>query len=208
MTSSEDPIRRQLIEARTAQILDAAAQVFAAKGFHRATTKEIAKVAGVSEGTIYNYFESKGELLISLMARLSAIGRLEEEISHVQQTQSPREFFTAIIEGRVERVVQNQEILRAILPEVFTNEELRRHFRGPFLEGVVTLLEQNLESRIERGDIRPVDVPLTVRALQGMFLGLMLLRILGDELLQERWHDLPEVMIGLIFDGLNPPDGG
>ena len=62
MPTSPDPIREQLIEARRNQILDAAAAVFAEKGFHRATTKEIAKTAGVSEGTIYNYFASKADL--------------------------------------------------------------------------------------------------------------------------------------------------
>ncbi len=46
--------RERRIAARKEQILDAAAQVFAAKGFHRATTKEIAEAADVSEGTIYN----------------------------------------------------------------------------------------------------------------------------------------------------------
>ena len=45
MTTS-DPIREQLLEARRNQLLDAAAEVFAAKGFHQSTTKEIAKTAG------------------------------------------------------------------------------------------------------------------------------------------------------------------
>ncbi|MFL7790868.1 MAG: helix-turn-helix domain-containing protein, partial [Anaerolineae bacterium] len=56
MPTNQDPIRQQLIEARRNQILDAAAAVFAEKGFHRTTTKEIASRAGIAEGTIYNYF--------------------------------------------------------------------------------------------------------------------------------------------------------
>ena len=54
MSTSPDPIREQLIEARRNQILDAAAAVFAEKGFHRATTKQIAKTAGVSMTDILN----------------------------------------------------------------------------------------------------------------------------------------------------------
>jgi AcrR family transcriptional regulator len=47
------------------QLLDAATQVFAARGFARATTKEIARAAGVAEGTIYRHFADKHELFFA-----------------------------------------------------------------------------------------------------------------------------------------------
>jgi TetR/AcrR family fatty acid metabolism transcriptional regulator len=50
-------VRDLLVAARREQILGAATRVFADKGFSRATTREVARAAGVSEGTIYNYFE-------------------------------------------------------------------------------------------------------------------------------------------------------
>ncbi|MCK4450178.1 MAG: helix-turn-helix transcriptional regulator, partial [Anaerolineae bacterium] len=58
MTDPNILFKEQMAKARRAQILDAAATMFAKKGFHRATTKEIAKAASVSPGTIYNYFGS------------------------------------------------------------------------------------------------------------------------------------------------------
>ncbi len=45
------------------RIIDAARAVMLNKGLVRATTKEIARAAGVSEGTIYNYFANKEELI-------------------------------------------------------------------------------------------------------------------------------------------------
>jgi AcrR family transcriptional regulator len=63
--------RERRATARRQQILDGAAGVFAEKGFARATTKEIAQSADVSEGTIYNYFDSKADLLIGLMGRVA-----------------------------------------------------------------------------------------------------------------------------------------
>ncbi len=57
------------------------------------------------------------------------------------------------------------------------------------------------------GHIRPVNVPLTVRAVQGMFIGLIVLRILGDEPLESGWDNIPEVLGTLIFDGLRPREG-
>ena len=51
------------------KIRSAALKLFIKKGITGTTTKEIAKKAGVSEGTIYNYFESKGDLAYKLFVR-------------------------------------------------------------------------------------------------------------------------------------------
>jgi len=48
------------------------------------------------------------------------------------------------------------------------------------------------------------NVLLTVRAIQSMFVGLLVLRILGDEPLRSGWDDMSEVLATLIFDGLRP----
>src|SRR5580700_11281349 len=48
------------------RILDAAVRVFAKKGFYATRVSEVAKAAGVADGTIYLYFKSKDELLVSL----------------------------------------------------------------------------------------------------------------------------------------------
>jgi AcrR family transcriptional regulator len=207
MSATEDPIREQLIEARRNQILDAAASVFAEKGFHRATTKDIASAAGVSEGTIYNYFDSKADLLIGIMSRLVELQQLSGELTDGLQA-DVKDFFRAILGQRISRMPQSQEMIQAILPEVLVNPELRERFYQQFVLQLTTLLEQYVETRIKLGHVRPVDVPLTVRTIQGMFVGLFVLRILGDETLLAKWEDLPEVVASLIFDGVRPKDGG
>jgi AcrR family transcriptional regulator len=207
MSATEDPIREQLIEARRNQILDAAASVFAEKGFHRATTKEIASAAGVSEGTIYNYFDNKADLLIGIMSRLVELQQLSGELTDGLQA-DVKDFFSAVLGQRISRFPQSQEMIQAILPEVLVNPELRERFYQQFVLQLTTLLEQYVETRIKLGHIRPVDVPLTVRTIQGMFVGLLVLRILGDETLLSRWEVLPQVVASLIFDGVRPKDGG
>jgi AcrR family transcriptional regulator len=207
MSATEDPVREQLIEARRNQILDAAASVFAEKGFHRATTKDIASAAGVSEGTIYNYFDSKADLLIGIMSRLVELQQLSGELTDGLQA-DVKDFFRAILGQRISRMPQSQEMIQAILPEVLVNPELRERFYQQFVLQLTTLLEQYVETRIKLGHVRPVDVPLTVRTIQGMFVGLFVLRILGDETLLAKWEDLPEVVASLIFDGVRPKDGG
>ena len=54
------------------RILDAAVSVLRARGHHAATTKEIARVAGCSEGSLYTHFANKENLLLAVMTeRLS-----------------------------------------------------------------------------------------------------------------------------------------
>jgi AcrR family transcriptional regulator len=207
MSTSPDPIREQLIQARRNQILDAAAAVFAEKGFHRATTKEIAKTAGVSEGTIYNYFDSKTDLLIGIMTRLAELEHLDEELASALQNDT-RDFLVAIFRHRLGLIQQNDGMIHAILPEMFVSRALRERFYQRFVQPLAALLEQYIQARVELGHIRPLNVPLAVRVVQGMFVGLLVLRILGDEQLVSRWDELPEVLATLIFDGLNPRDGG
>lgn len=52
-----------LVQAKRTQLVDAAVRLFISKGFHQTTTREIAKAAGFSIGTLYEYIESKEDVL-------------------------------------------------------------------------------------------------------------------------------------------------
>jgi AcrR family transcriptional regulator len=60
--------------------------VFAEKGFRRATTREVARVAVVSEGTIYNYFEDKDALLVAILDGLNETERRAEDFEEGMAT--------------------------------------------------------------------------------------------------------------------------
>jgi TetR/AcrR family fatty acid metabolism transcriptional regulator len=66
------------------RILEAAVRVFARKGFHATRVSEVAKAAGVADGAIYLYFESKDRLLISLFEH-----RVERLLTYLE-TELPR----------------------------------------------------------------------------------------------------------------------
>ncbi|WP_030144422.1 TetR/AcrR family transcriptional regulator [Glycomyces sp. NRRL B-16210] len=63
-------------EKRMAELLDAAAEVFAEQGFAKASTNAIAAKAGASPGTLYQFFENKEAIAEALMARY--VTRLRE----------------------------------------------------------------------------------------------------------------------------------
>ncbi|MGB1288043.1 MAG: TetR/AcrR family transcriptional regulator, partial [Aggregatilineales bacterium] len=67
-----DDFQEQLKQARRTLILNAAIDVIAAQGFQRTTIKQIAKKAGVADGTIYNYFKNKGAIMEGIVARMTA----------------------------------------------------------------------------------------------------------------------------------------
>ncbi len=58
--------REQAKQQKKERIIEAAVKVFAQKGFYTANVKDVAKAAGVADGTIYLYFKNKDDLLISL----------------------------------------------------------------------------------------------------------------------------------------------
>ncbi len=59
-TYIKDP---ELVRQRRRQIVDASVQLFIAKGFHRTTTREIARETGISNGLLYEYVRSKEDVL-------------------------------------------------------------------------------------------------------------------------------------------------
>jgi TetR/AcrR family fatty acid metabolism transcriptional regulator len=204
MPTPLDPLREQLIEARRAQILDAAAAVFAERGFHRTTIKAIAAVAGVAEGTIYNYFESKDALLIGLMARLAEVEHFDLELAQGLQD-DPKAFTHAAFRQRLQSMGRGLDLMRAVLPEILVDDALQRRFREQYIEPLAFALEQYVQARIAQGQFRPLNARLVVRILQSTLAGLLLLRLVGEETLEAEWEQVPETLATLMIDGLGMP---
>src|SRR5215469_12740858 len=203
MTDARDPVQALLVTARRNQILDAATQVFAEKGFHRATIKDIAHVAGIADGTIYTYFASKTEVLLGILHRLNESTEREQQLMP-ESEQDLRSFFTVYLRQRMALLWPNAEVFQAVLLEMLANEELREQYYQQVLLPTFTIAEHSFQAQSTTGQIRSIDVPLTVRAIAGLLLGLLTLQLLGDEVIVQRWEELPEVLTSLLFDGLQP----
>lgn len=189
--------------SRRQEILEAAAGLFAEKGYQRTAVKEVAERAGIAPGTIYLYFESKGDLLIHLMIRLAELEEISADLTQARERDA-QTFLSTIFRERMGQAVAHEDMVRAIMPQMLVQPALREQFYEQYVEPLTDLLEQYVEARVEQGDLQPVNVPLTVRAVQSMFFGLIILRILGDEELHTRWDEMPEVVSTLLFEGLSP----
>ena len=206
MSEVRDPIREQLIEARRNQILDAATEVFSRRGYHRATTKEIARTAGISEGTIYNYFRSKDELLMTIMSRFAQAMQLEEMLDQALPD-DPREFFAAMLRYRQSFAEQSLPMLRTVMSEILVDAELGERYYQQLIMPFLGLMEQHVQARIEMGQIRPVNVALLARLFVVINVGLLLGLLLSDPVVKSEWDSLVDGLVNLLFDGLSP-DGG
>ena len=173
--------RRALTEERSAQILDAAARIFAAKGFERATIADVARSAGLAEGTIYNYFKNKNDLLVSLPRRM--IAPTIEYVSEQLATSTPaapfppEQMLTLVAQKLVSTMQANAHIFRALLSAL---PSMKTAAREKYVEQTVMyatgVLEKYFQAQIEQGVVRQGLSPrILARAYIGMFFPFLLL---------------------------------
>lgn len=199
--SGSEAKHKQLVATRRRQILDAATKVFAERGFHRARIKQIAREAGVSEGTIYNYFEDKEALLIGILHRLNETEQRGEDFERAKDMDF-QGFLEAYLHQRTSLILQNREVFRAVLPELLINDGLRGLYLRQLMAPTMKIAEEYFQAMVELGKIREVNVPLAIRTLAGTVVGLLVLDLLGDEEVGSRWQEIPEVVASIMSGGL------
>lgn len=92
-TYIKDPV---LVHQRRRQIVDAAVQLFIAKGFHRTTTREIARATGISNGLLYEYVRSKEDVLYLVCDAIHA--EVEQGVAEaLQKASGGRDVLAAMI---------------------------------------------------------------------------------------------------------------
>ena len=196
-----DEVRDLVVRARREQIVGAATRVFAEKGFRRATTREVARAAGVSEGTIYNYFEDKDALLLAILDRLNETERRAADFEEGMATDF-RGFLEQYLRRRMSLIWENREVFRVVLSEMLVNAELRDRYVRHVVDPTMRIAEENFRSRMEQGEVRETDTPLAMRSVAGAVLGILVLGLLGDEEIGSRSDEVPDVLAGLLIHGL------
>jgi len=187
--SDESPSREQLIEERRNQILDAAARLFARKGYKGATIREIAREAGVAEGTIYNYFDNKHDLLISLPQRIS--WPMVSSFVKFTRRQGPdtvaddEDQMVQLLQASMSSMQQHTDAVKVLLAYIpFMDEEVQAQFLEETTRFFTRIFdfEGFLQKRVEAGAFRPLNTAIAARA----FVGMVLVFVLSQEILPGR----------------------
>ena len=199
--------RQRRIARRRREILAAAARVFASKGFAKGTTREIADEADVAEGTLYNYFGGKREMLLSMA------GEMETPLEKAMVAVSGQDDWTAalaLFEAAFDFAETQIPFFRALLSEAWVDDDLLEQFFTGRISRMEERLRAYIASRIVAGAFRPFDPALGARAVMGLYFGLMLPVIRGIAPLPspEERRALAETVTDLLFHGvLAGPEG-
>lgn len=161
------------------RILDAAVAVFAKTGFHSTRVADVAKAAGVADGTIYLYFASKEDLLVKLFE-----DRVERLLAHLR-AELPKEKTAT---GKLRRVIELQlgileserelaEVLTIILRQSTTlmKERAAPKF-GEYIDSIADVVAKGQKSGELRSNVSPHTV---ARAIFGALDGLAMTWALG-----------------------------
>ena len=111
------------------RILAAAERVFARRGFFAARVSEIAKDAGVADGTIYLYFKSKDDLLISLFERRML--ELTEALQEAIKGKPPREQLRAFIRTYLQKVHDEPAATEVLTIELRQSSKFMKEYENP-----------------------------------------------------------------------------
>ncbi|HEY7991134.1 MAG TPA: TetR/AcrR family transcriptional regulator [Stellaceae bacterium] len=153
---------------RAEEVLEAAAMVFAERGFHGASTQDIADRLGMRQASLYYYFTSKEAALEQVCQR-----GLEDIIGDVEViaagTGTPVERLAAIMRRHVEPLAENCASLRAYLHEVrFLPRDAKRRV-GKLARRYERIVEALLEEGIAAGELRDnLDIHIAMDAILGM----------------------------------------
>ncbi len=133
------------------RIVNTARSLFAEKGYERTTTAEIAREAGISEGTIYRHFDSKKELLMECV--IPVLENIFDTFTvqykyHIHQEEDLRQLTIKALEMRMQFFQDNYQTFRILFSEwPYFREMLARYIESVFeqekkLSGLISQMEE------------------------------------------------------------------
>lgn len=153
--------------AKRRVILEAAVQTFAENGFLASRTRDIAERAGVAEGTIYLYFESKEELLLTAF-REKVNEFVESARTLIGDTRPFRERLEQFIAMQLASIEGDPALATVLLLE---SRQTSRFYGGAVrdvLRTYAAAIDQLLDGGVKQGEVRPdLDIPIARRMLVG-----------------------------------------
>lgn len=195
--------RRDLIEG-------AAEALFAEKGFNDATIEEIAERAVVSPATVYNYYGSKDELLLALVARgeVGITERLGEFIERVNQ-EEPADLVTDIILSNIEDTLSalSRELWGHVVAYIATTSdpEVAPRYLGTIADNLAKAIETVVVQYVGRGSLKSDFDPhylayFLTRIERIQFLSFVYLKSLSRADLRKAIHN----DVAFLFENLRP----
>jgi TetR/AcrR family transcriptional regulator, fatty acid metabolism regulator protein len=135
-------------------ILRAAAKVFAQSGYFNAKVSDVARAAGVADGTVYLYFKSKDELLSSVfsMAMEEFLARARAELAGLSD---PRERLHRFAQLHLSLLEQERDLAIVFQVELRQSTKFMEQFSTTYLADYFKIIREIIEDGQQRGLFRP-----------------------------------------------------
>ncbi len=190
---------------RRGEIVRAAVDVFAERGYFSARMREVATRAGVADGTLYLYFKGKEDLLVSILEE-HADAFLERARRDLLQIADPRGKLRRVVERHLVSLGQDRALAQVFQIELrHTRRFLRRVARGKVAQ-YLHLLEEIIAEGVGQGVFRD-DVPpeLAARVVFGAVDELVTAWVLAAR--PQPLAAQAETLLALVLQALAPPKG-
>ncbi|MFW6051927.1 MAG: TetR/AcrR family transcriptional regulator [Myxococcota bacterium] len=162
------------------RILKAAIRVFARKGFYATRVSEIAKAAGVADGTIYLYFKNKDDVLVSIFE--DRIGQLNRILREEAAREGPVEDkIRRIVELQLGLLEEQRDLAEVVTVNLRQSSRLLKQYATPlfieYLQVIADIIVEGQKQGVLRAEVNP---RIAARALWGALDGLALTWAMGD----------------------------
>ncbi len=166
---------------KRARILAAAETVFAERGFFQAKVSQIAKEAGVADGTIYLYFKSKDDVLISLFeSRMSQV--CAQMVTNVAAEELATAKLQSFITTHLRMVEEHPNLAEVLTVELRQSAKFMKGHPNPQFGEYLKILASIIASGQAAGEFDAgVPAPVAARGIFGMVDELALAWLLGGE---------------------------
>ncbi|QFT91008.1 Fatty acid metabolism regulator protein [Bacillus sp. THAF10] len=190
------------------KILEAAIEMFAEKGYANTSTNEIAKRAGVAEGTIFRHYKTKKDLLLSIVTPTIVkfiaphFAKAFSKEVFEREYQSYEDFLRKFAYNRYEFLKQHYSILKIFIQEVAFHEEFQKPFMELFQKEILPHFIRVITHFQKKGELKELPPETIIRFTVTTIAGTILTkRFLSKDLDFDR--ELNEA-ITFLMAGLKP----
>ena len=152
------------------RIIESAVEIFAQKGFHETTMKEIAEAAGVGKGTIYVHFKNKDDLFSKILDR--GIDELAQYVNgEINNINTPGKKLKKAIKAQLKYFNKHEDFCVFAFREVWAYREDLKNKIEKLHNKHTVILKEIINKGIKSGDFQMVNKENTAAAIVGMVWG-------------------------------------
>jgi TetR/AcrR family fatty acid metabolism transcriptional regulator len=152
-TAKAAPAVKRRTDDKRQRILDAAIQVFARKGFFASRISDIAAAAGIADGTVYLYFESKDNILIKLFDEVMGV-HIEAARQEAKRVVDAAGQLRVIADHHLGLLGRNPDLAVVFQVEVRQSTKFMELFTASWLMEYFDIVEAAIEAGQKQGTFR------------------------------------------------------